>query len=513
MVPLVFGGTTNTAFHTQWIRGVAQAMNDRHVSASSPVPPTIICQIPTNKRNKHKYTVIPMTAVAAATTATTTTTTSAALVAVTAAPPALDFEALLSREYRPAGLTRLVARDAWNTNSNSNNNNDASGGANLLSSHKKEQQQQKQQQNNVHNKQQLQIIKGTKGGSSSSSSFSAAASSSRPATAKEIAARQEATNRLVWSLVTRTPAFTRHLPPEQQKQQRENNNNQDDDDHPSRLLAYLSSRQKKPHRHQGGTKRTTVIVQDIAPAFHPVQLGDWESKIDWEGVKDGEGDEDDEENNHHIHTTTAASPKIISSKSSSSSDALTWLKRPRNPLLDALQFDDTTISWDGDTDDLLRKAAAAPLILELGVAGQSVARHVYQNTVLSAQRPIPALKSEAYQDRLERDWSAQPISSTAEVSKGSLHADKDKMEALIEARQKKRAQMAKDKTSRVTQAMGTLALGGGRGRTITSSLMGPGGTERTGRPSRQVGSSASHDTEYIEQLDIVNNHSMVRWWW
>lgn len=40
--------------------------------------------------------------------------------------------------------------------------------------------------------------------------------------------------------------------------------------------------------------------------------------------------------------------------------------------------------------------------------------------------------------------------------------------------------------------------------------MGPGGTERTGRPSRQMESSAAHDTEYIEQLDMVNTHSMVR---
>jgi len=40
--------------------------------------------------------------------------------------------------------------------------------------------------------------------------------------------------------------------------------------------------------------------------------------------------------------------------------------------------------------------------------------------------------------------------------------------------------------------------------------MGPGGTERTGRPSRQMETSVSHDTEYVEQLDMVNTHSMVR---
>jgi hypothetical protein len=52
-------------------------------------------------------------------------------------------------------------------------------------------------------------------------------------------------------------------------------------------------------------------------------------------------------------------------------------------------------------------------------------------------------------------------------------------------------------------------LGGGRGRAITSSLMGPGGTERTGRPSRHM-VGAFLEAEYLEQLDMVQNHSIVR---
>lgn len=278
--------------------------------------------------------------------------------------------------------------------------------------------------------------------------------------------REEETSRLVLRLVTQTPAFTRHLG-----------------------HTAPSSFVKPPQAR---------ILERIDPKFHEIELGDWESKINWEGVRDDEDDDDDNDESNNKSAVVRTT------------DALALLKRPRNPYLDNLKFDSTTVSWDGDTEDLLERARRAPLILELGVAGQSVAKHVYQNTVLSAQRPMPALKSDAYQLRREKEWSAQPITSTAEVSKGSLHADKDKMEAIIEARQRKRAEMAKDKTNRVTQAMGTLALGGGRGRTITSSLMGPGGTERTGRPSRQVGSSAAHDAEYIEQLDMVNSHTLVR---
>merc|ERR1740136_89270 len=61
-------------------------------------------------------------------------------------------------------------------------------------------------------------------------------------------------------------------------------------------------------------------------------------------------------------------------------------------------------------------------------------------------------------------------------------------------------------------ALGTLELGSlGSGRTITSSLMGPGGTERTGRPSGRGGlSSFAHDNEYVEELELVRNHVLVK---
>lgn len=323
--------------------------------------------------------------------------------------PQLDFEALLSREYRPARVSRLIPRESFHPDRKST---ESSTPAALRAANGKEALQARQ--------------------------------------------REEERSCFILSLVTQTAAFAKHTGSK-------------------RDGSYLLTRPPpKP------------IVDRIEPVFHEVELGDWESKIDWEGVRD-----DQDEKKETLKKT----------------DAMALLKRPRNPYLDALTFDN--VDWEGDPAELMEKARKAPLILELGVAGQSVARHVYQNTILSAQRPKPALKSDAYLDRMERDWS-QPITSTADVSKGSLHADKDKMEALIEARQKKRAQMAKDKTNRVTEAMGTLALGGGKGRTITSSLMGPGGTERTGRPSRHLESSAAHDTEYIEQLDLVNNHVMVR---
>ena len=373
--------------------------------------------------------------------------------------PQLDFEALLNRDYRPAPITRLNPQEAFHP----------------------ELYDAGQKKNKKKNKNKI-------------AEASMIHSQTRDRQKREA---EEETSRLVLRLVAQTPGFRQHLP-EHDRRSADTKNSKD----ASRLLAESEATTMQPQSSKG-----------IPSAFHEIELGDWEKNIDWEGCT----------------STGAAAEKdgaaARNNGGSSSSDgcpsatAIALLKRPRNPHLDAIDFSsclDASSSSSSSSraaatsDYLAERARSAPLILELGVAGQSVARHVYQNTVLSAQRPTPALKSEEYRRRIERDWS-QPITSTAEISKkGTLHADKEKMEALIQARQKKRAQMAKDKTTRVTEALGTVAAGGGRGRTITSSLMGPGGTERTGRPSRQMGSSAFHDAEYIEQLDMVTNHSLVR---
>jgi len=266
---------------------------------------------------------------------------------------------------------------------------------------------------------------------------------------------------LIRKLVSKTPTYIKHveegLPP----------NNHDD------IMEMVKRMPSEPQQEW----------KTLAPALHQVQLANWELMIDWEGKK-----EDTEE---RIDYSCSASKQLLAKR--------------RNPYLDALVFDNSNVNWEGDVELGAKMSQRIQIILELGIAGQSIARHV-----LPVSRPTSFGQSEAYHSRYEREWST-PITSTAEVSKGSLHADKDKMEAFIEARQRKRAQMAKDKTNRVTQAMGTLQLGGGKGRTITSSLMGPGGTERTGRPNRHVGSgSLSYDAEYIEQLDLVYNHTLVK---
>jgi hypothetical protein len=106
---------------------------------------------------------------------------------------------------------------------------------------------------------------------------------------------------------------------------------------------------------------------------------------------------------------------------------------------------------------------------------------------------------------------ASEITSTAEITRpGVGFGGNQALEKYKEARQRKREQMAKDKQNRVTEVMSALSLTG-TGRRITSSLMGPGGAERTGRPNRHaLGSTSVHDAEYVEQLELVYNHSLIK---
>eukprot|EP00536_Pseudo-nitzschia_multiseries_P002842 jgi/Psemu1/322735/estExt_fgenesh1_pg.C_390042 len=349
----------------------------------------------------------------------------------------------------------------------------------------------------------------------------------------------EKANRLVFQLVMKTPIYRKHLerdndgdPKEEAAARLEwstrmlgdddlksSSDDNNDEEEEGKDSAKKTGEQKNTDpRRQKGNKNP------FASSFHQIELGDWECQIEWEGYK---------EPSHNGNTTTSASDNAGANAATSmdasnsnasganadraengdaaATDAMSLLEKRRNPFLENISFD-KLISWTGDPEEALRKARSEPLILELGVAGRSVAKYVLPN-----HRPTPYAKSNPYQLRLElgdaKSRGARTkgaVRSTAELNKGTLRADKEEMQRFVESRQSKRRQMAIDKTNRVKDAMGTMSVfGGGRGRTITSSLMGPGGTERTGRPSRHVGAS-SHEHQYIEQLDMITNHTLVK---
>lgn len=275
---------------------------------------------------------------------------------------------------------------------------------------------------------------------------------------QDAAARDAEVSKLVMQLVSETPAY-------QQRTNGAKKRTHSDNGHDDALIPQPPMRE----------------WESLPSVLHPVELEDWEKLINRKGIKQDDNKKE---------------PDIVAS-----SDASSLLAQRRNPFLDALVLDRSNVCWDGSREDAMEKAKNVKLILEKGTAGQSIA-----SSILPVDRPMPFGQSDAYLRRYECELMT-PATSSAELPKGSLHADREKMEAFVEARQKKREKMAIDKTNRVTEAMGTLNIPG-KGRTITSSLMGPGGTERTGRPSRLAGSS-SHDLEYVEQLDFVDNHTLV----
>lgn len=290
------------------------------------------------------------------------------------------------------------------------------------------------------------------------------------------------------------------------------------------------------------TKMARYQENNIEPRLTSIELDNWEDQIDWEGVVDdsddddidGAADGDDGDNTMNKgsrdvvgETCTAdyfraPSPCTTRAKRSRRTlpteyynaiidDPMILLSEPRNVRLDALDLENA-IDWEGansDPDDDDTTSIHVPLILHSSVAGRSMA------TLLACDptnRPLPFELHASYQQRYEREMMSNETPSTpADITKlGFGYGGNVALEKYKESRQRKREQMAKDKQSRVTEVMSSLSLTG-TGRRITSSLMGPGGAERTGRPSRHaLGSTAVHDAEYVEQLELVYNHSMVK---
>ena len=442
----------------------------------------------------------------------------------------LDFEALLSRDYQPSRVAQLQLAPLQSQEQLSNHHHHP-----LYHNQHAHWKKKKPHHKNIKHQQ-----SGHGGGTSAkNSSYSHAFDVVVPPLEEEetepntslsssvfTALTDPQQREFVLNVISQTPAFLKHLTPEEQAQVLQQQ---------SKLLGSSRRQSTIP---QTNKHHTSSI---IAPKFSPLELMDWESQIDW-------GDETENDNSKEEERNALSKPTLVQPPYSSDDNdddkflqslsplARQLLQTRRNPFLDQLVFDDDVFEENDQGGGMAAKAAAAPLILELGVAGQSVAHKVYQSTMVSAQHPTPAVLQFAYQARVDREWAGAAAAATGrgtggkgapndDLAAGLLDSElaktmdarkltKAQLNALIEARSKKREQMAKDKTNRITNALGTLAavMGvGGKGRAITSSLMGPGGTERTGRPSRGLGGGAGTlETEYMEQLDIVTSHSLVR---
>jgi len=235
----------------------------------------------------------------------------------------------------------------------------------------------------------------------------------------------------------------------------------------------------------------------IPNKYHPIQLEDWNSQINWEGCASpsscttGEGKSKPLAkvvSPNHPSNVIAAPPL----------DPHEILSQARNPELDALNLMSRDASIGTEMEIMWEGAAKTPssfqpakLILHESEAGSSIA-----HLALPMKRPVPFHQSLPYHKRCQLLRRSGKKSSADSFI---MHSDQNKE---FEQKQKKRSLLENEKKQRVSLALGALDLGGGKGRTITSSLMGPGGTERTGRPSRHENSSSAHDAENVEQLEL-----------
>mmetsp|Transcript_9580 Transcript_9580/g.12123 ORF Transcript_9580/g.12123 Transcript_9580/m.12123 type:complete len:1513 (-) Transcript_9580:108-4646(-) len=210
-------------------------------------------------------------------------------------------------------------------------------------------------------------------------------------------------------------------------------------------------------------------------------------------------------NNNDQNSTKKEEEKNISSYISTSyPNPQTILSQPYNTAFEGMDLSQF-ISWEGAdappgfNEELGKRLGQ--LVLQDTIAATSVAK---TSGAILATNLKPFNQSEEFIHRME-----SKASGNSGIAVSSLQTDVAKKNKEIEERQKKRAQQEIEKTKRITDVLSTGGFGNLKGRAITSSLMGAGGTERTGRPMR-FGASSAYDFEYIEQLDMINNHSLVQ---
>merc|ERR1712232_7401 len=140
--------------------------------------------------------------------------------------------------------------------------------------------------------------------------------------------------------------------------------------------------------------------------MHEVELADWETLVNWNGIEDSSSD-----NNNNDYE---------------SSSHKNLLSQPFNPSLEAVDFS-KAISWGGadDVDLSQRKGKNTPLILQHGVVGRSVARL----TMPGCGRPESFSQSIIFDQRVERA-SLNNSFFSSKTNKNSLATDNVALEKL-----------------------------------------------------------------------------------
>ena len=204
--------------------------------------------------------------------------------------------------------------------------------------------------------------------------------------------------------------------------------------------------------------------------YHALTLENWESKINWDGYVS-------DDNRAPGKTSKSVAQAIlrapVNTQLMDQYFATNVVDEGRDNVMDFMSL----VSWEGadarpGVNENLSKRIGK-LVLDADNLGKSITR----TTICDGRdRPLAFKDSQVFSDRLQKEMTNRSVSSTSVFvsSTTPLDANKDELEKIIAEKQKKRERLAKDKASRVLDAIKGLNLGPGKGRSVTSSLMGPG---------------------------------------
>jgi len=204
--------------------------------------------------------------------------------------------------------------------------------------------------------------------------------------------------------------------------------------------------------------------------YHALTLENWESKINWDGYVSDDN-----------HATGKKSKSVaqailrapVNTQLMDQYFATNIVDEGRVNVMDFMSL----VSWEGadarsGVNEELSKRIGK-LILDADNLGKSI---THATICDGRDRPLAFKDSQVFSDRLQKEMTNRSVSSTSVFvsSTTPLDANKDELKKIIAEKQKKRERLAKDKASRVLDAIKGLNLGPGKGRSVTSSLMGPG---------------------------------------
>ena len=284
----------------------------------------------------------------------------------------------------------------------------------------------------------------------------------------QIAQKERDADLLVFELVSKTPQYAMLVSQKKTDSNtngdvgtREDNMEENENNEEFSQLPPLPDEQILPKLRLSSEKRLYLEQQrqineaNIPPKFHPIELENWNTQIDWEGCRTVSPNPDSKTTTNHSNTDN----NYVSHQNEPNLKPQQILAQTRNPELDALDFFSSSKTnksiWEGATVPV-SSIQPAPLILHESKAGSSIA-----HLAVPVDRPPPFNQSGVFDQRCQRNGSKEGGIGGGTNGKGNvtftLNVKDENKE--FEKKQRKRSLLESEKKQRVSHALGTLDLG------------------------------------------------------